>query len=204
MDYSAVLNETRENFYKKRELFSKVELNYVAGKNNLRNRMLGFLTFDYYKRSRLIKSGEIFYGYVFRTYFDSLNEDKPTATWLLFSPTKEFNDNPELYLSINDNIVDFISKGKPKNKLKKLYNLLTPELAEPVYYELPSELADNKLVYLSFTYLRKFQVPAFRPGINLFIAAKNISKEILYLPMDYWVDEYKEYYLPKNIQEQYS
>lgn len=189
-----ILENLRERFAESRQSFKKEDVAYIGGKDTFNGKMLGFLTAEYYRRERLIREGSLIYGYVFRTWTNEVTFTKPFPTWILFSPSKEFVSKPGLYIEILKALqaIQLPKRGLPE--LRKLHKMLNAELSEPKYYLIPEPYAKGHLVYLSMTYLRPRLNNNLCLGINPFIIAPAISKEILYLPTAYWTDEFKKAY----------
>jgi len=188
------LDNLQNNFVEKRLSFKKNDIAYIAGKDTFKGKMLGFLTMDYYRREKLIAGGDIVYGYLFRTWTNEITYTRPYPLWVLFSPAKEFADNPELYVDILKSLQAIeLPKRGPKD-LRTLHTMLNAELSEPRYYLIPEPYARGRLVYLSMLYLRPVHNSNLRLGINPFIIAPSISKEILYLPARLWTEEFKKRY----------
>jgi hypothetical protein len=189
-----ILANLQENFEKRRLSFKKEDIAYIAGKDTFKGKMLGFLTTDYYRREKLIRGGEIIYGYIYRTWTNEITFTKPYPTWVLFSPSKEFVNNPNLYVEILTALQAIELPKRGENELRKLHTMLNAELSEPRYMVIPEPYAQGHLVYLSMAYLRPHHNSNLRLGINPFLIAPAISKEILHLPTKYWTEEFKKIY----------
>lgn len=189
-----ILTNLTAYYAEKRLSFKKNDIAFIAGKDTFKGKMLGFLTADYYRRSKLIMEGNIIYGYVYRTWTNEVTYTRPYPTWVLFSPAKEFIDNPQLYATISTNLQAIELPKHPTAELRKLHTMLNAELSEPKYVMIPEPYAQGHLVYLSMVYLRTSHNNNLRLGINPFIIAPTISKEILYVPTMYWTEEFKKTY----------
>lgn len=189
-----ILEKLRKKFAESSLSFKKEDVAFIAGKDNFNGKLLGFLTVEYYRRERLIREGSLVYGYVFRTWTNEVTFTKPFPTWILFSPSKEFVSKPGLYIEILKALqaIQLPKRGSPE--LRKLHTMLNAELSEPKYFLIPEPYAQGHLVYLSMAYLRPHHNYNLRLGINPFIIAPAISKEILFLPTTYWTDEFKKAY----------
>ena len=191
---SKILTDLIANYDQKRLLFKKEDVSFIADKDTFRGKMLGFLTTEYYRRGKLIKEGNVVYGYVYRTWTNEVTYTRPYPTWVLFSPAKEFIDNPQLYAAISASLQAIELPKHPNPELRMLHTMLNAELSEPKYVLIPEPYAQGHLVYLSMVYLRPRHNNNLRLGINPFIIAPSISKEILYLPTAYWTDDFKKTY----------
>jgi hypothetical protein len=114
--------------------------------------------------------------------------------WVLFSPAKEFADDPNLYVSVLNALQAIELPKRPSNELRRLHTMLNAELSEPKYYLIPEPYAQGHLVYLSMAYHRPWHNNNMKLGINPFIIGSLISKEILYLPTKYWDETFKKAY----------
>lgn len=195
MNYLTLINKTRESFNASKNNLSKNEIRYLCGRSDFRSSFIDLFSFRYFRKKKLILEGNIYYAYIIRIYRSSLSQEDAISSWLIFSPESVFDTNPEIYQKINDNIFKFISDKENKKRNRKLYDALTLELSEPRYLELDAELSEGHLVYLSFAYLRKNHLPNVKLGLNIVIAKQDISNEIIYLPLDYCVEEYRNNYL---------
>lgn len=182
-----------ESWKKTQKDLSKKDLSFISFKDSFRHGMRGFLTPEYYKREKLIKEGELAFGYVFKCWSDESSFSVDYPTWVLFSPSLKVSKNPVLLAKISENLLVFAKENKDK-KHRKLTSLINEPLSECAYYELPKELTQGELIYLSITYVHLNQFIDFQMGINPIIISKGISKEILYLPDKYWTQEFAESY----------
>ncbi|MFA5481159.1 MAG: hypothetical protein WC282_02075 [Bacilli bacterium] len=194
MFQESILKNLSASFDAERTKFTKKDVAFIAGKDSFKGKMLGFLTFDYYRREKLIREGNLVYGYAYRAWTNEVTYTKPYPIWVLFSPAKEFVENPSLY---GDVLRALQAIEKPKHRHAKIYHLYTmlnAELSEPKYVLIPEPYAQGHLVYLSMVYLRPSHHANLCLGVNPFLIAPNVSKEILLLPSKYWTEEFKKEY----------
>lgn len=194
MNYEQILNETIKDFELKKYSLNKDDIKDLLGRSTLKGRLLGIFSPSYYKEEKLLKNGFIAYGLTIKNWRRTYNENEPLATWVLFSPQKEIERNPDILLKINQNIQDLILQDKRNSKYKKFINLVTQELAEPKYLLVPKELSEGITAFISFAYLKPEQIREFRLGMNLIIFNKSISNEIIYLPESCFTKKYYEMY----------
>lgn len=199
VDFAKVISELRKQYDAKKGSFTKKELQFLTGRDTLRGRLLGFLTAAYYRRPRLFREGRVTYALAFRKWTGMERSERLLSTWVLFSPSSEFDAHPDLLYKVKANLDALVENGEKNRKLHKLYVALTEELSEPAYMEIPKEFSEGKLVYLSFIYLRNHQIPKFRLGINLIVMDRSVSKEVLYLPALYWSTDFVNYYYRKKV-----
>ncbi|MDY0345692.1 MAG: hypothetical protein WCR77_03155 [Bacilli bacterium] len=193
--FDAKLQKDLTDYYLEKKLsFKKEDIAYIAGKDTFKGKMLGFLTTDYYRREKLIRGGQLIYGYVYRTWTNEVTYTRPYPMWILFSPAQEFIDNPDLYSLVLTALQAIELPKRGQSELRKLHTMLNAELSEPKYVLIPEPYAQGHLVYLSMTYHRPWHNNNLKLGINPFIIGLSISKEILYLPTKYWNESFKKTY----------
>ncbi len=188
-----ILLEIRESYISSVPLFNKDDENYQCLKDYRFGRLHGIFTPDYHKRKRLFKEGIITYAYVFKSYQNKMDEDQDYPIWLIISPSTKYIDNPHLYEEVVCQLNQFMTDRPKKNKEKKLLNILLGELSEPKYIELPKELTNGDLVYLSSGYVRHTHTQDFRMGLNVVLYGLSFTKEIMLLPDRYLSLTWKNY-----------
>ncbi len=197
MDYCSLLENERENFKKTQSILAKNDINYIANKDSLRNKLHGFLTISYYQREKVIKTGELFYGYVFSEW-NSTPETWPISL-ILFSPERKIAENPLIFREIVEKLHGFLEIS-PKNKReKKFKKTLSDPLANAPFEILPSSISGGHVIYfckvnrnISFDY-------SFNLGLNLFIVNPAISKQILFLPQRYMTETFRKLYQERKL-----
>ena len=195
MDLPRIYKDVVAYWEKQKASLSKDDIRHIADKDNGPGRMLGLFTISYWKREKLIKESNVVIGYAFKTFqFEGELRDMTYPSWVLFSPDKSVIEEPGFYEKVTTNLGKFIEES-PRDKVgKKLKRLLSDNLAEVAYFELPRELTDGKLVYLSVNHVRRNNMPDFKLGHSLLLMAPTISKEVIYLPPKYWTKEWAELY----------
>lgn len=169
---------------------------FLAGKDSFRGRLLGIFSASYYQRERLIAKGEVIYGYAFRDYEEGDNRDFTYPTWVLFSPASAIDDDPAPLAEAAERLLAYCAADNGRKD--KLCRAVKDDWAEPQYVELPKELTQGRLVYLSMVNVRTKANPSFRLGLNLLLANRKASKEVIYLPERYWTDAFLSHYLGKE------
>jgi hypothetical protein len=196
MDFASLLTSLNAAWLAQRGSFSDEEISHLAYQDTFRHKMLGFMTRVYYQRKKLIRASEIFYAYVFQEYqYDENQRLNGGATWLVFSPSKEVNDHPGILKKISANLQQLKEREPIDADEKALKKVLSEPLSETSYYELSIALSEGHYVFLSIVDLHKELLPSFHLGLNLILANKSISNEVLYLPEAYFSDEWKEVYV---------
>lgn len=197
MDYQKVLQEIRRNFEQKKLFFTDEDHKFNTSRNYWQGMIHGVFTRAYHKRKDLFIRGHIIYGMSIKSYLTGDAPNHDYSTWVIFSPQIAFEENPLKYYEIADKLNAFLDR-KPNNATEqRLKMILEGELSEPQYFELPSDLTNGSLVFLSGCFVRTRHSPSFRLGINLIIIEKTVSKEIVYLPERYFSEDYKKYYQEK-------
>lgn len=194
INYSELLSEQRGFYKKQSNLLCNDEVKWLAGKDSFKGRLTGFLTAAYHKREKVIRTGEIFYGYVFQAYRNSLKDDSDSLLWILYSPEQRIMENPVIYKKITQNIRDFLKNENVTKKEKQLQSLLIQPLAAAPFEELPPSVSEGHLIYFIKMYLNRNFAYSFSLGLNLFISNLAISKQILYLPERYMTETFKKAY----------
>lgn len=190
-----LLKESRSHFEKVRNNFLQADINFMIRRENLKDRLHGFLKRDYYQREKLVREGLLFFAYTFKKYLPRASEDEYFFTWALFSPELIFEEQPELLQDIAEKLLKEFQNKKPHGREERnIYNALNEKVSEPKYLILPFEVTDGHLVYLQFIEGFPEQVLDFKLGYNLIIALPNKTKEVFYLPKRYWSDNYKQAY----------
>jgi hypothetical protein len=197
MDYRATIGRVNESWRALAPNLDKAALKHIGDKEDKNGVLLGCFTPSYYKRGKLIQSGEVLYAYVFKAFRQDQDESQIRfPTWLLFSPAKEFEADPMQLKPIADHLLALAHEEKPAPEFKKLSYAISDNFADASYLELPVALTGGKLVYLSIIYCRTHAMPSFHLGLNLILANQAISKEVLYLPAEYWDKEWASFYEP--------
>lgn len=184
MEKIEFLEKLNTSFHKLVNEMDNKEIRFISGKNTFKGALLGFMEKKYYQREKLIKQGEIIYALTFKTWSNDLSLIKPYPTWVLFSPEIIFKENPDLYTEYFDRISKLLLESKEK-RYKKINKILNDELGEPQYLQIPPEIVDNHILYVSTIFLRIEQNPTIKLGLNLIIMSPLISKEVIYLPDKY-------------------
>lgn len=115
-------------------------------------------------------------------------------SWVIFSPSLSLRNNPVKLGAIGDKLLSFMHEKKPDKSNASLYNVLNEPLSDASYLELPEDIAGGELVYLSIIYVETHLNPNFILGPNILIISPSISKEVLYLPEEYWPKEMLDAY----------
>lgn len=201
MDYNLdLLNKINEHYKELKKSFTKEDMKTLTGKDTFQSKMQGFLTFDYHRRDRLVKESEISYAYAFKEVHTKEDEDL-VLTYVLHSPEKYFKEDANRYKDIAFKLGELNSLKKVKDKkLRTIHLCLTKHDVEAKYVEVPEPYNLNHLVFVSSVYLRKGTIPSFKLGVNLVFASLDISKEVLYVPFKYLIDEYVEEYIKHNYE----
>lgn len=194
MDFASYYHEVNERWLLKRASLSKDEIKIIANKDTIRNAIIGFMTRTYYQREKLIKTSEIFYGYVFQDFLFRQEAHGDYTTWVLHSPSREVNEHPEIYKDVVAKLMELKKVRRPEKALRPLQDVIALPLADACYLEVDKRYTGGHLIYLSTIFFFNRSVPDFKLGINLLLANQSASKEVLYLPEKLWDDEWKEAY----------
>lgn len=202
MDFAQELDHLSQTWSSAKLSLTKKEVRHIADQDHYSGKLLGLFTIAYAKRGKLIRNASICYGYAFREYYASIEDSKEHhPTWVLFSPSSEIQKNPLFLKECASRLLSFSKEKHKKRADKRLSLYVQDNLAECSYVELPASLTEGKLVYLSILYARENTVPVFHLGLNLLLANRSISKEVLYLPTEYWSPAWAEYYRGEKKEE---
>lgn len=190
MDYKKIIDNQRNYFRDLSNKFLKEDFRYVTNKSNFNEKRVGVFSRAYYKRKKLVQIGTLTYGYVFRIR-DNQSKSNPISTWVVFSPEVFFEKNPAEFEYIAQNLNKITSTQKPEKRHRKLKIMVTEPYAEPKYFKVPLELSNNHIVYISHVYYWRDKNPNLKLGMIPIFISENITKEIIYLPERYWIDEMK-------------
>jgi len=194
-----LLENERKSFLEKQPLFTKEDLKFISGKDTFKGKLTGFLNKNYYQREKLIRNGELFYGYVFSFWRQSTNWDSPAIFYILFSPERKIMENPFIFKKIHENLQVFL-ENKPQNKKERyLWNLLKNPLADAPFEEIPFSLTDGHVAYFSKLIKKQNFAISFHLGLNLIIANPTISKQILFLPEKYVTENFRKLYEERKL-----
>ena len=188
-----LLNLINKHYDKQKVTFSKIDEKALTGKDSFKGKTQGFLTLDYHRRNKLIKS-PLTYAYTFREIQNKDDEDL-VLTYVLYSPERYFKEDASRYKDIAFKLNELLTFKKVKDKkLRNLYLCLTRNDIEAKYIEIPEPYNLNHLVFVSSVFLRRDSVHNFHLGVNVVFASLDISKEILYVPFKYLPEVYKQGY----------
>ena len=165
----------------------KKDILFIAHKDDLKGKMLGFLTSNYYKRKKLILQGELIYILTYKTWTNNYSEKSFFPTWNLFSFEPFFQNDSNNYYKVLEKLEKQRDNPNKSKRMKEIFRLLDEVIYEPEYRLLPPEEFDGHFLYISSIYTKSKYVDNLTTGINLAIANKAISKEILFIP-----DKFKE------------
>lgn len=194
MNVKEMLEAMREEF-QKRFPITEDEMKFITLRNDKKGKLRALFTKDYWKRNVLVSEGRMAYGYAFKSYqFNMKDPTNAFPIWILISPSSYFDEHPEEYAKIAENLWEFQTKKSKQRKEKELQRILLGELSEPQYFELPKELTNQQFVYLCSCYVYESHISSFHLGFLPILYAPTKSKEILLLPMKYWNEEFLSFY----------
>lgn len=191
MDFESLLNNQRKSYFALAKNFVKEDIQYITNKANFNEKKVDVFRRRYYQRKKLVTIGPIIYGYVIRV-IDDFDNRKPQFSWVIFSPMSEYEKNPANYEKVMQNLNKIIESQSIPKAYKRLKIMLSEKYSEPQYFQIPIELTEGKIVYLSFVNFWRNKNPNLKPGIIPIFMNQTISKEILYLPEKYWIDDIKK------------
>lgn len=174
------------------------ELKKIIGGVQTRDKLRGIFTRDKYKRLALLKEGFVVFARVLEAAIDRFSDERSFKTRILFSPSDELSDQPEIlekiFLSVSTYIDQNLDTRKKWNE-RRLYLALCDREEEPKYYRLPDWMTDSKLVYLSTVFISPvteydcFDLPKLIP----IMINRRLSREVLIIPPSMYSPEYREF-----------
>lgn len=195
MNWLENIKDINSKWILQRSSLSKEDFKYILARKGFNGVLRGFLTKEYYKRKKLVETGEIIYGYCFKMWSNSKKTNEADfPVWVIHSPMSVINEKPEILRDIAFKCLDFASKNKDSND--KFANLINKPLSDTLMFPVPEECSNNHLCYLSIIERRALNMARFSLGLNLFISSPSVTREILFLPDRYWSEEFRNGYEP--------
>lgn len=198
MDYLELITEQNLSWENAKNKLLANDIKKIGDKDTIEGKRLEFLSLRYFKRSDLIKKSSVYFAYTFKEYKPEGGCDHHFPTWLVFSPDLEFKEHPEKLKGICDLLIDMKTRPRKEARNKKLWGILGSNFSEAWYLPLPDEITNGKPVYLQTAYCRLNSTPDLKLGLNLILANQGVSKEVLYLPQQYWTKNWAEAYFNKE------
>lgn len=127
------------------------------------------------KRETLLKEGDFQRGYAFKMW--SNDPERNNRLWILHSPEAKLSEDNSLYPKITANLQS-IEGMKDRKQLLKTIQL---PLSDAYYLELPQDISEGHLVYLSIVDLPNSYYTNPELGFVYLLGRKSISKRILVL-----------------------
>lgn len=186
-----ILQHLNESFARQRATFTKEDFRFVEGKSTPEGRRLGMFTLASLKRKKLVESASVFYGYVFKDYQRIEDAKAFYPTWVLFSPHPYYQEDPERYAEMIP-LLEERYATKKKFRREKVECALHELLADASMLPIDPAITNGRPLYLCIVYFHREHISDLRFGVNLFLANPDVSKELLYLPEQYWTKEYAE------------
>lgn len=199
MEYYALLEKQNKSFQERQQFLSKEEIRYIAQKDTFPKRLRGFLTRAYYQKDKLIKRGQIVYGYVYKEWSQDVEGNVDPFSWVLISPERKIMENPSIFQKTAAKLQDFSLLPGGNRREKLLKNQLNEALSDAPFEELPQSLTEGHLIYLCKLQRPLALVSFFHLGLNLFLFNPSISKQILFLPERYMTDDFKQCYMHQQL-----
>lgn len=172
---------------------SKKDRNRILGRDSFDGKRVDCFHLRYWKRPKLLPKGKIIFGYVFKSA--EYRKESPLffSTWVIHSEDPYFQENPYEFLHVLEKSQERYPNLK-KILHSKVEKMLYGEEADFVYVRIDPSLADGRAVYLSCVTLFRGNVSNFHLGLNLFVSNSSISKDLIYLPRQYWTKEFEQAY----------
>ena len=198
MDFEKIIQEANVLYEKERLSFTKKDYAFLLNRETLKNRLLGFLTLNYYKRKKVFENGKVSFGYVFQQWdFHKGSYEHPI--WILHSPSLKVEKNPSMYEEICKKIRDLQGKYDfLDKKTKEFLHLINEPLSRVSSYLLPESFYLDVPIYLTITEWIIAHISTLHLGLNLILSAPSSSKEIFLLPEKYFPSSWGERYFKEG------
>ena len=190
---SDILSAQNPSWAKTQASLGKKEVLSILGRDTWDGKRIDCLRPRYWKRPELVKTGNISWGYVYKSV--EYRKEKPgiLITWVVHSEDPYFQTNPyaleEILKKTQERYAN--SKAFPRSKTEKM---IRGEEMDSVFVPLDSRLTEGRSVYLSNVVLFRSNLSKFELGLNLFIANPSKVHDLVYLPRRYWIPEFEEAY----------
>lgn len=173
------LEIVKKEFLNKIKTLSKEELDIALGFGTKKDKILSLFSIRYKDVIKLVNEGILIYALIYKTEFYLNGNSNFFKSWILFSPTLKFEENPDEYLKFAAKLNYFL-ENTPK-KYKKLAKKITNKDNDFSFFELPKEYFEERIL-LSTSYSKETITPDLVPGITCCLMNRKLSKKIIILP----------------------
>lgn len=196
MDLSEVLQQQNAYWDSIKRQLNNEDIKALCGKRGL-DWLLDVFSKAHAKREKLVKEGEIGFGYCFKECLVS-GGDPVIPTWVLVNPSLAKTSLD----SFRRTAGALLELGRQETKLhrkEQIYWKIRDSLAKASYFEIPPEYS-SELMTLSVVERRVDLYPNFHLGLNIFFQSRSISPEIWLVPEKYFCSEWRKIYFKEDDQ----
>ena len=173
------LNVVREKFVSIRSAMDEKQIDDALGFKTKKDKILSLFSIRYKPSKKLLNEGVLVYVYIYKMNYFLHGNSNYYKSWILFSPSLKFEENPTSYRKIAAELEYFL-KSKNKKYKKIIRHLLNKE-NDFKLLELPFEIFNEK-VFISTIYTKEKVNPSLNLGVNLCLLNRKGSKNIIFLP----------------------
>ena len=173
------LSKVRNQFVKKRSVMNDKQIDKSLGFDSRKDKVLSLFSIRYRPAKKLINEGVLVYVYIYKISYFLNNNSNYFKSWVLFSPSLKYEENPAEYRKISAEL-DYFLKSHDK-KFKKIIRQLENNENDFSLLELPFEYFKEK-VFVSTIYTKEKVNPSLKVGVNICLLNRKVSKNIIFLP----------------------
>ena len=178
------LSEVRNQFVKKRSEMNDKQIDAILGFDSRKDKILSLFSIRYRPAKKLINEGVLVYVYIYKISYFLNNNSNYFKSWVLFSPSLKYEENPAEYRKISAKL-DYFFKSHDK-KYKKIIRQLENNENDFSLFELPFDYFKEK-VFVSTIYTKEKVNPTLKVGVNICLLNRKISKNIIFLPEKFYI-----------------
>lgn len=196
LTYSELLKEFSDEFTKKVEKLEMKDIDDFFPYRTIREKLFYLLNLKLHSGKKLFnKDVKLGYAYVYKRFVKENKLDMYKVN-MFFSPMKNVISDPRVLANLADGFIENELNASTSNvsrKEKEFYNILFSEEETPKFYEVKND--KNILLYCCSTFIDSKHYPEiiFKQLFLPVIFDRNISNELLLLPYDFYMDDYKEF-----------
>ena len=194
MDLLDVLNKQNAYWNAVKGKLSKDEIKALCGKKGM-DWLLDMFSRAHSKREKLVKEGEIGFGYCFKECLVT-GGDPVIPTWVLVNPSLP-KTSIESFMETAGALLELGGQDPKTHKKEPMYWKIRDSLAKASYFEIPA-VYSKTLMTLSIFERRIDLYPNFHLGLNIFFQNRSLSPEIWLVPEKYFCPEWRKLYFQED------
>lgn len=194
MDLIDVLNKQNAYWNAIKGKLTHEEIKQLCGKKGM-DWLLDIFSKAHAKREKLVKEGEIGFGYCFKECLVT-GGDPVIPTWVLINPSLS-KTSIESFSQVAGALLELGGQDPKVHKKEPMYWKIRDSLAKASYFEIPAQYSPT-LMTLSIFERRIELFPKFRLGLNIFFQSRTISPEIWPVSEKYFCPEWRKLYFQEE------